>query len=87
MGNDVPENIYEEMEALVEDRVITRSQSLVMMGPHPKVNEIYGSLLRAGNITVIVARSGVGKTQFCMITLPRLVFSMMSLFFTSTMVK
>jgi hypothetical protein len=37
-----------------------------MMGPHPKVNQIYGSLLRAGNITVIVARSGVGKTNFCM---------------------
>ena len=26
---------------------------------------MYGSLLRPGNITVIVARSGVGKTQFC----------------------
>jgi len=36
------------------------------MGPHPKINEIYGSLLRPGNITVIVARSGVGKTQWCM---------------------
>jgi replicative DNA helicase len=37
-----------------------------MMGPHEKINDIYGSLLRPGNITVIVARSGVGKTQFCM---------------------
>jgi replicative DNA helicase len=30
------------------------------------INDIYGSLLRPGNITVVVARSGVGKTQFCM---------------------
>tara|TARA_R100000152_G_scaffold20736_1_gene15680 strand:- start:3027 stop:4544 length:1518 start_codon:yes stop_codon:yes gene_type:complete len=66
MGNDVPENIYEEMEALVEDRGNNPLTEFGMMGPHPKVNEIYGSLLRAGNITVIVARSGVGKTQFCM---------------------
>lgn len=27
---------------------------------------MYGSILRPGNITVVVARSGVGKTQFCM---------------------
>jgi hypothetical protein len=36
------------------------------MGPHQRVNELYGSLLRPGNITVVVARAGVGKTQFCM---------------------
>ena len=36
------------------------------MGPHKRVNELYGSLFRPGNITVICARAGVGKTQFCM---------------------
>jgi replicative DNA helicase len=66
IGNDVPENIYEEMEALVEERGNNPVNEFGMMGPHKKVNEIYGSLLRPGNITVIVARSGVGKTQFCM---------------------
>ena len=66
MGNDTPENIYEEMEALIEERGNNPVTEFGMMGPHPKVNEIYGSLLRAGNITVIVARSGVGKTNFCM---------------------
>tara|TARA_B100001094_G_C18175034_1_gene797428 strand:- start:267 stop:1784 length:1518 start_codon:yes stop_codon:yes gene_type:complete len=66
IGNDTPENIYEEMEALVEERGNNPVTEFGMMGPHPKVNDIYGSLLRAGNITVIVARSGVGKTQFCM---------------------
>ena len=66
IGNDTPENIYEEMEALVEERGNNPVTEFGMMGPHQKINEIYGSLLRAGNITVIVARSGVGKTQFCM---------------------
>ena len=66
IGNDTPANIYEEMEALVEERGNNPLTEFGMMGPHPKVNDIYGSLLRAGNITVIVARSGVGKTQFCM---------------------
>ena len=66
MGNDTPENIYEEMEATIEERGNNPVTEFGMMGPHPKVNEIYGSLLRPGNITVIVARSGVGKTNFCM---------------------
>tara|TARA_R110000744_G_scaffold133833_2_gene242425 strand:- start:4827 stop:6344 length:1518 start_codon:yes stop_codon:yes gene_type:complete len=66
MGNDVPSNIYDEMESLVEGRGDNPLTEFGLMGPHPKVNEIYGSLLRPGNITVIVARSGVGKTQFCM---------------------
>lgn len=66
IGNDVPENIYDEMEALIEERGNNPISEFGMMGPHPKINEIYGSLLRPGNITVIVARSGVGKTQWCM---------------------
>ena len=66
LGNDTPENIYEDMEAIIEERGNNPLTEFGMMGPHPKVNEIYGSLLRAGNITVIVARSGVGKTNFCM---------------------
>lgn len=66
IGNDVPENIYEGMEELIEDRGNNPIKEFGMMGPHPKINEIYGSLLRPGNITVVVARSGVGKTQWCM---------------------
>mgnify|MGYP003632106707 CR=1 FL=1 len=66
IGNDTPENIYDEMEAIIEERGNSPLTEFGMMGPHPKVNEIYGSLLRPGNITVIVARSGVGKTNFCM---------------------
>jgi replicative DNA helicase len=61
IGNDTPENIYEEMESLIEERGNNPVVEFGMMGPHPKINDIYGSLLRPGNITVIVARSGVGK--------------------------
>lgn len=66
LGSDVPQNIYEEMEELVEYRGDNPLIEFGMMGPHPKLNDMYGSLLRPGNITVVVARSGVGKTQFCM---------------------
>ena len=54
------------MEALIEERGNNPITEFGMMGPHEKINQIYGSLLRPGNITVIVARSGVGKTQWCM---------------------
>jgi replicative DNA helicase len=66
IGADTPENIYEDMEYLIEERGNNPIKEFGLMGPHKKVNDIYGSLLRPGNITVIVARSGVGKTQFCM---------------------
>ena len=66
IGNDAPENIYDDMEAIIEERGNNPISEFGMMGPHKKINEIYGSLLRPGNITVIVARSGVGKTQWCM---------------------
>jgi len=66
VGDDVPQNIYDEMESFIEDRGNNPVEEFGMFGPHEKINDIYGSLLRPGNITVIVARSGVGKTQFCM---------------------
>jgi replicative DNA helicase len=66
IGNDTPENIYDDMEDIIEERGNNPITEFGMMGPHQKINEIYGSLLRPGNITVIVARSGVGKTQWCM---------------------
>lgn len=66
VGSDTPENIYDEMENFIEDRGNNPLEEFGMMGPHEKINDMYGSLLRPGNITVIVARSGVGKTQYCM---------------------
>jgi replicative DNA helicase len=61
-----PVHLFDMMEELVEDRGNNPVEDFGMLGPHPRVNEMYGSLLLAGNISVIVARSGVGKTNFCM---------------------
>jgi len=66
MSSDVPENIFEGMEELIEERGNNPIDEFGLMGPHERINDLYGSLLRPGNISVIVARAGVGKTQFCM---------------------
>jgi len=65
-GSDSPENIFEEMEQMIEERGNNPIEDFGPEGPHSRINDLYGSLLRPGNITVIVARSGVGKTNFCM---------------------
>jgi len=64
--NDSPKNIYESMEEIIEERGNNPKDEFGFMGPHKRINELYGSLLRPGNISVIVARSGVGKTTFCL---------------------
>ncbi len=65
-GSDQPQNIFDEMEEMIEERGNNPIEEFGFAGPHPKLQDIYGSLLRPGNITVVVARSGVGKTQFCL---------------------
>lgn len=40
--------------------------SKFMMGPFKSINDIYGSLSRPGNITVVAARSGTNKTSLGM---------------------
>lgn len=65
-GADLPSNIFEDMEEVVELRGNNPIEEFGFMGPHKSINDLYGSLLRPGNISTIVARSGVGKTQFCM---------------------
>lgn len=65
-GESSPVNIYDDMEDVIEERGNNPIQDFGPAGPHQRLHEIYGSLLRPGNITVVVARSGVGKTQFCM---------------------
>jgi replicative DNA helicase len=65
-GDNTPVNIYDDMEHIIEDRGDNPVDSFGLEGPHQRLHEIYGSLLRPGNISVIVARSGIGKTQFCM---------------------
>ena len=65
-GESSPQNVYDSMEEIIEDRGENPIDDFGLRGPHQRLHEIYGSLLRPGNITVIVARSGIGKTQFCM---------------------
>lgn len=66
IGSNKPENLFCEMEQFIEERGNNPIDQFGLYGPHQRVNQLYGSLLRPGNITVVVARAGVGKTQFCM---------------------
>jgi replicative DNA helicase len=61
-------NIYEDIEDYVEglgndfvNKVPPKETPL--MGPFPRINGIYGSLLRKGAITLVGSRTGVGKTS------------------------
>lgn len=61
-----PENIFDTMEEVIEERGNSPLTDFGLKGPHHILHSLYGSLVRNGNITVIVARSAVGKTQFAM---------------------
>ncbi len=56
-------NIYENVEDIIEERGNHPVTEFGMMGPFKRINEIYGSLLRPGNITLIGARQNVGKSS------------------------
>ena len=60
-----PENIYDDMQDVIED-LADNPRDPGFLAPHMDyTNRLYGSLVRPGNITVICARTGVGKTTFC----------------------
>ena len=61
-----PQNIFGDMEECIELRGNEPITEFGPTGPHPRLHESFGSLLRPGNITTLVARTGVGKTQFVM---------------------
>lgn len=63
-GENDPINIYDDMAYVVENAGEDESEHL--MGPFPKMNEIYGSVLKGGNIFCLTSRSGVGKTSLSM---------------------
>jgi len=66
-GEDVPENIFgDSMAEMVEYRAANPIEDIGLKSPHKRLNDLYGSLFRPGNITVVVARPGVGKTTFCL---------------------
>ena len=60
-----PENIYADLPDVIEG-LADDPRDPGFLAPHmPRTNSMYGSLARPGNITVICARTGVGKTTFC----------------------
>jgi replicative DNA helicase len=59
-----PQLIFDKAEELIEGLGENPVGEFGLMGPHPRINEIYGSLLLPGNITVVVARSGKGKSSY-----------------------
>lgn len=63
-ASSLPENLFVQMEDMVEARGNDPVEEFGLIGPHRRCHQLYGSLLRPGNITTITARSGVGKTQY-----------------------
>jgi len=61
-----PINLFELAEPMIEERGNNPVTEFGLMGPHKRINEIYGSLLMGGNISIIIARAKVGKSQFAM---------------------
>lgn len=62
-----PQNIYEDMERMVEERAANPVDDFGPLLPnYPYTNRMYGSLFIPGSITVIVARPGVGKTTIAL---------------------
>ena len=59
-------NLMDAMEDMVMERTMDRSifKEQGPMGPHKTLNNLCGSLTKMGNITILCAGSGVGKTQF-----------------------
>jgi replicative DNA helicase len=59
-------NLFSVMPDLIYERANDRSifKDSGPDGPHKSLNNLCGSLVRGGHITIICAGSGVGKTQF-----------------------
>lgn len=64
LDGDIPVNIYDDMERIVEGAGL--NQEPPIFGKFPTLNKIYGSLHKAGNITCITSRSGGGKSTLAM---------------------
>lgn len=60
-------NIFDDAESMIEDIGNNPPDpDSFIMGPLPTLGRIYGSLHKNSNVTVIAARTGTGKTSFCM---------------------
>jgi len=61
-----PQNIFEDMEKNIELRGENPVKEIGVMTHLPRVNEMFGSILRPGNITVVASRYGVGKSTLAL---------------------
>lgn len=59
-----PQSVYDGLQEMIEERGNNPTDDFGLTGPFKTVNDIYGSLLRKGSITLIGARTGIGKTSF-----------------------
>jgi len=57
-----PIPLYEGLKGTLEDKADNPSPPGFFALDYPLMNSMYGPLLRAGNINIIIARPGVGKT-------------------------
>jgi replicative DNA helicase len=57
-------SVFDGLSNKIEDLGNNPIENMGLMGPHPKLNELYGSLVRPGNISTLCSRSGAGKTTF-----------------------
>ena len=57
-------NLFENLQSELDKRTHNIADTIGLEGPYPKINELYGSLVRKGNITTICARAGSHKTTF-----------------------
>lgn len=55
-------NIFQNLEEIIEERGNNPIQDFGMMSPFLKLNELYGSIVRPGNIFCCVARAGAAKS-------------------------
>ena len=62
--NEQPVDIYEYAKQVVEERALHPIDSLGPLGPHKRLNQIYGSLFIPGGICVIMARTKMGKSTW-----------------------
>lgn len=60
LGQNAPENITESIEDYLNQT--QENEGVYTIPGHDLQNKMYGGILRNGNITVIAARSGCGKT-------------------------
>lgn len=62
VGGDEPVNIFEGLDQRLDELAANPIEIVGLPGPHQLINNMYGSLLRPGNITTVCSRSGSGKT-------------------------